>query len=310
MRVIGAEELEGLLDYPNLVEALRAGFRESVTAPLRSHHTVPTDGSDATLLLMPAWADGGPIGVKVVTVFPDNSEKSLPSIQGAYLLFDGKNGAVEALLDGPTLTARRTAAASALAADYLARKDASRLLMVGTGVLARQLPRAHAAVRPIREVVVWGRSAEKAEAVARELEQAGFAASASPDLEASVREADIVSCATLSREPLVQGAWLGPGTHLDLVGSFTPAMREADDEAVRRARVFVDTRLGATKEAGDIVVPLQEGVLAESDIVADLFGLTAGRDAGRTAADEITLFKSVGTALEDLAAARLAVAGA
>lgn len=306
MRVVDAGELSELLDYPRLIDALRAGFREKVTAPLRAHHTIPTEGNDATLLLMPAWAEAGPIGVKVVTVFPDNADRSLPSIQGAYLLFDGMTGEVRALLDGPSLTARRTAAASALAADYLARPDAARLLMVGTGVLARQLPRAHAAVRRIEEVVVWGRSPEKARSLAHELQQAGFAATAADDLEAAVEKADIVSCATLARAPLVKGEWLRPGVHLDLVGAFTPEMREADDEAVRRASVHVDTRQGAMKEAGDIVDPLRRSIIAETDIVADLFDLTSGEHPGRTSPEEITLFKSVGTALEDLAAARLA----
>lgn len=310
MRIIGPSEVVAALDFAALVEALRQMFRAGCEAPLRHHHTIPaTDGgAEATLLLMPAWQAGQQIGVKLVTVFPGNAEKSLPAVMGAYLLVDGKTGAPQALLDGPTLTVRRTAAASALAASYLARADAERLLMVGTGALAPHLIEAHATVRPIRRVAIWGRNTEKAQGLAERLAQRlGLDVTAAADLEAAAREADIVSCATLSKEPLIRGAWLAHGAHLDLVGGFTPAMREADDEAVRRARVFVDTRAGATKEAGDIVQPLASGVLAEGDIAADLFELTRGTRAGRGSAKEITFFKSVGTALEDLAAAQLAV---
>ncbi len=228
---------------------------------------------------------------------------------------DGATGAPLAVIDGQALTLWRTAAASALAATFLARKNASRLVMVGAGALAPYLVAAHASVRPIAEVLIWNRNPQRAEKLAAELNERAItsplrgdsiALAATADLEAAVRAADIVSCATLAAEPLVKGAWLKPGAHLDLVGAFTPKMREADDEAVRRARVFVDTRQGALKEAGDIVQPLEAGVIGESDIVGDLFDLCRGKVEGRTSPDEITLFKSVGTALEDLAAAILA----
>lgn len=308
MRIISAAELEAVLDFGPLVERLRRMFRSGCEAPVRHHHTVPTLGQHAaTLLLMPAWQVGRHIGVKIVTVFPENGEKSLPSVMGAYLLLDGKTGTPLALLDGPTLTIKRTASASALAASYLARPDASRLLMVGTGALAPNLVLAHATVRPIREVLIWGRSPAKAERLARALGRKGLSVSATDDLEAAARGAHVISCATLAREPLIRGEWLPDGCHLDLVGGFTPEMREADDEAVRRARVFVDTVEGATKEAGDIVQPIAAGVLDAGDIAGDLFALTRGERAGRRFYDQITLFKSVGTALEDLAAAQLAV---
>ena len=209
------------------------------------------------------------------------------------------------MIEGGELTARRTAAASALAARFLARPDASRLLVVGTGRLSRNLALAHSAVRPFRRVEIWGRRPERAAEVAQELRRAGLDAHPAADLARAVREADVVSCATLSATPLVLGDWLRPGTHLDLVGGFTPTMREADDEAIRRASVFVDTRAGAMKEAGDIVVPLGNGTLAPEGIRADLYDLARGAHRGRVRPDEITLFKSVGAALEDLAAAIL-----
>ena len=307
MRVVGPEDVHRCLDDISLVDALAAMFRAGCEMPVRHHHRIEVPGgADATLLLMPAWQTGGPVGIKLVTVYPDNGRRGLPAVMGAYLLLDGATGAPRALIDGPALTVRRTAAASALAARFLARAETRGLLMVGTGALAPHLVRAHAAVRPIREVAVWGRDPGKAERLAAALagDLPGVAVRAARNLAGAVGAADIISCATLATEPLIRGAWLEPGQHLDLVGAYTPAMREADDEAVRRARIFVDTRAGALKEAGDLVQPLEAGIIVEADIAGDLFDLTRG-GTGRRDDDEITLFKSVGTALEDLAAARL-----
>ncbi len=306
MRVISAAEVEAALDFDSLVERLRQAFRRDIAVPLRHHHKVATpEGDEATLLLMPAWQAGRHIGIKLVTVFPGNAARDLPAVMGAYLLLDGNTGSPLAMIDGPMLTAKRTAAASALAAGYLARPDCERLLMVGTGVLAPQLILAHAAARPICNVLIWGRSPDKAARLAKHLNRPDFRVEATGDLEAAARGADIICCATLSPEPLIQGAWLRPGQHLDLVGAFRPDMRETDDTAIRRARVFVDTRAGACAEAGDIVQPLESGALALEDIAADLFELTRGARDGRRFYDQITLFKSVGSALEDLAAAQL-----
>jgi alanine dehydrogenase len=306
MQTLDAAEVERRLDFPTLIARLRDMFRDGCELPTRHHHTVAVPGApDATLLLMPAWQTGRHVGVKTVTVFPGNGAKGLPAVMGIYILLDGATGQPLALIDGPMLTLRRTAAASALAAGYLAREDARRHLMVGAGALARHLIQAHAATRPIREFSIWARDPAKAAALAQQLRQTGLAADAVTDLERAVRGADIVTTATLSTEPLVRGAWLKPGTHLDLVGGYTPKMREADDEAVRRARVYVDTRAGAMKEAGDIVQPLASGALAE--VVGDLFELTRAEVQGRGSPEEITLFKSVGTALEDLAGAQLAI---
>ncbi len=306
MRIITGEQVGALLDDSALIEALRAMFVSGCALPDRHHHSIPTQGQDpATLLVMPAWRQGGPIGVKVVTVFPGNGARGLPAVMGNYMLLDGDTGAPLALIDGQALTAHRTAGASALAAGYLAAGDASRLLMVGTGALAPHLIAAHAAVRPIERVDIWGRTPAKAEALARSLDGEGYAVRAVTNLAQAAKEADIISCATLAKEPLIEGVWLRAGQHLDLVGGFTPEMREADDEAVRRSTVFVDTFAGATKEAGDITQPLASGALKQNEIASDLFALTRGTCKGRTSADEITFFKSVGTALEDLAAAQL-----
>jgi ornithine cyclodeaminase len=307
MRMITGAELKTVLHHRMLIERMRQTFRAGAEVPLRHHHTVKTGGEDATLLLMPAWQQGQSIGVKLVTVFPDNGAKDLAAVQGVYLLLDGKTGVPQALLDGSALTKRRTAAASALAATYLARPDAERLLVVGTGALAPELVEAYTTVLPIRHVLVWGRNLDKAKRVVGRFHRPKFKIEATDNLEAAVRGAHVISCCTLSKEPLIKGDWLQPGQHLDLIGGFTPEMREADDECIRRARVFVDTLEGACKEAGDIVQPLTAGVLNKDDIAGDLYSLTRGERAGRRYHDQITLFKSVGTALEDLCAAQLAV---
>lgn len=311
MLTISADEVDRSLTHAGLVETLRAAFRDGAVQPVRHHHTVERpDGADSTLLLMPAWTDfrragtseGGHVGVKIVTVSPDNNLIGKPAVQGLYLLIDGRTGEPQALIDGTRLTQWRTACASALAASWLAREDASSLLVIGAGALSAFLARAHAAVRPIRRIQIWNRTAANAGKVAAELRAEGFDAAVAGDLDEAVGRADIVSAATISTEPLVRGAALRPGTHVDLVGAFTPAMRESDDETIRRARVFVDTRAGATREAGDIVQAIASGALAAEDIVADLHELARGEKRGRDSADEITLFKSVGAALEDLAA--------
>jgi ornithine cyclodeaminase/alanine dehydrogenase-like protein (mu-crystallin family) len=305
MRFVGGAEIDRLLDYPSLVEALRAAFRGGITVPLRHHHPIKRPGADATVILMPAWHEAdGFLGVKIVSVFPENSAKGKPSVMGTYLLLAGDSGEPLAAFDGVALTLWRTAAASALAATWLAREDARTLVMIGAGALAPRLIAAHAAVRPIENVLIWNRTAAKAEALADALDRPGLSVDASEDIAGAVGEADIVSAATMSREPLIRGEWLKPGTHVDLVGAYLPTMREADDAAVRRATVYVDTRAGALHEAGDIVQPVAAGILADEQI-ADLFDLAGGRAAGRRSPDEITLFKSVGTALEDLAAAVL-----
>lgn len=327
MKILSAAEVDAALDDLALISRLEALFRAGCEMPLRHHHPIEAPlgprSADAMLLLMPAWTRASPapdvaprIGVKIVTVFPDNDRRALPSIHGQYLLLDGTTGQTLAMLDGTMLTKRRTACASGLASRYLSRPDSSRLLMIGTGALAPQLIRVHAKVRPIREVAIWGRTPARAEALATELAASLPRALGRPvtvhavaDRQVAIAEADIVSCATLSKTPLVEGAWLREGQHLDLVGAYTPEMRESDDKAAWRARLYVDTRAGALKEAGDILQPLANGTIEDDDIIADLFELARGQQSGRLPGDAttITLFKSVGAALEDLAAAELAV---
>ncbi|AOY89551.1 ornithine cyclodeaminase [Marinobacter salinus] len=302
MRVISAQEVAGALAWPALIERLASTFCQGVEAPPRHHHAMHRPDGEATMLLMPAWEPAGYIGMKMVNVFPQNANAGLPAISGLYILCEGLHGTPVACLDGSALTSRRTAAASALAARELARQDASSLLVIGTGKLAPMLVEAHAAVRPIRKVRIWGRNPEKATALAERFRDR-FDCEAVNDLETSVPQADIISCATLSTEPLVRGEWLQPGSHLDLVGAFRPTMRETDAECLARSEVFVDTYAGAMGEAGDILQAIDEGAFRESDLRAELAELLKGQKPGRTNDEAITLFKSVGASLEDLAAA-------
>ncbi len=306
MRVVTSAEIDRVLTFPALIDALAEAFRGSMVTPVRHHHEIERPGAHGTLLLMPSWTgpamQDGFVGVKVVSVFPDNGARGLPSVMGSYLLMNGATGEPVSVLDGTRLTVWRTAAASALAARYLAREDASRMVMVGAGSLAPFLIRAHLSQRPIREVALWNHKPERAESLAGELRAEGLPVTPVTDLEAAVRGADLVSCATLSTAPIVKGDWLRQGAHLDLVGAFNLKMREADDEALRRAEVYIDTP-AAKSEGGDVAVSLQSGAIPESHVrgtLTDLCQASLSRDP-----EAITAFKSVGTALEDLAAAML-----
>jgi len=295
VKVFSAADL-AVPSYTDYIVALRHGFRSEVTAPQRF---VASTGPATTLLTMPAW-DKDFTGIKTITVKNDNAALGLPLVQGSYLLIDNKTGSPVAVMDGTELTRRRTAAASALAADYLARKDASTLLLVGAGALAVHFAKAHAAVRPIKRVLVFNRTPEKAVAVAR-----AIGGEAVADLAAASAKADIMCGITSANGPVILGRHIKPGTHIDLVGAYKPEMRETDAEAVGMARVYVDTRAGAEHEAGDLHCASLEGRFNWADIQGDLFELAQGKVQGRQSDDEITLFKSSGTALEDLAAAKM-----
>lgn len=293
------------LDFPKLIEALMVAFRQPFVAPNRTHVTIPTTGRPATLLMMPAWQTTAYLGVKLATVFPDNATFNQPSVYANYVLMHGKTGQPLCMIAGRSLTLWRTSAASGLAASFLARKDSQHFLMIGAGALAPYFIRCYASLFPLQQVSIWNRTTQHAEALAQSLEHLPLSIHVATDLPAAVAEADLISSATLTQQPLIQGSWLTPGTHVDLVGGYTPTMREADDAVIQRSRVYVDTMYGALHEAGDIMQPIQKGLLTPTQIAGDLFGLCTGQARGRQHAQEITLFKSVGAAIEDLAAAIL-----
>jgi ornithine cyclodeaminase len=300
IRVYDAGAVHAALPWHRLVAAIERAFVAAAAVPLRHAHALAAGES---LLLMPAWDDRR-IVVKTVTVIPGAEH----TVQATVLLLERASGEPLAVLDGEALTLRRTAATSALAARRLARPDAETLLVVGTGRLAPWMARAHAALRPgLRRILVWGRRADAAAALARNLCAEGLPAQPVEELAAAVAASRIVCCATTSATPIVRGEWLAAGTHLDLVGGFRRDMREVDDAAVARARIVVDTYTGALAEAGDLTQPIERGVITPDAVVADLAQLLRGEREGRRGDDEITLFKSVGTALEDLAAAACVV---
>ena len=304
---IGTNFIEANTNFKDLVQALKTGFlSKDIIVPMRHHHDFPNPsvGAESTLLLMPAWNPSKEAGVKVVTVSPENGQFDLPSIQGTYIYLDAEKGALKGVLEAKSLTVKRTAAASALASSFLSRKNSSSMLMIGTGALLTNLIKAHAAVRPIDQVYIWGRNVEKARSICSELANDDFSIEAIENIEDKISEVDIISCATLSKTPLVLGKFLRPGQHVDLVGAYRKDMREADNKTVQKSSVYVDTYQGGLKESGDIVIPLQEGIITENDIKADLFELCSGKKQGRSSDAEITMFKSVGHALEDLVAAK------
>lgn len=287
-----------------MADVLTTAFTAPPEAPTRHAHAMAAEDH---LLLMPAW-NAARIGIKLVTVIPDAPRHGGHTVDASYILLDRRTGAPVALLDGEALTVRRTAATSALAARHLARTDARTLLMVGTGRLAPWMIRAHVALRPaLRRVLVWGRDATRAQHLIAELAADGIDAEVAADLKTAVPTADIICCATTSQVPIVRGEWVADGAHLDLVGGYTPNMREADDMAIARSRIVVDTYGGALTEAGDLVQPLAARVISREDVLADLGAVLSGAATVRRSARDITLFKSVGHALEDLAAATLAV---
>jgi ornithine cyclodeaminase len=301
-----AEEVHAALPWEPLVNALAKAFARGAQVPLRHVHAIH-ERENARLLLMPAWRPGEVAGVKLVTVFPGNAARGLPTVGALYVLLDGATGRPRAILDGEALTLRRTAAASALASRHLSRPASETLLLVGAGALAPWMAHAHCSVRPIRRLLLWARRPQAAQSLAIALRESGLPAEAAPSLSAALAHADIVTCATTAREPVLRSEWIRAGTHIDLVGGFTRDMREADDDLVARASVFVDTHAGALAEAGDLVQPIERGRVAKDHVRAELATLVRGEDSGRRAADEVTLFKSVGTALEDLCAAELVV---
>lgn len=304
MRFIDTEQTRGALSFDAVIPALREAFREGATVPTRHVHAIQSGTAHGTTLIMPAWSDRGYFGVKIINIFPENTHQGLPGLHATYNLYSATTGVPIAQVDGDIVTVYRTAGAAALGADYLARKEASTLLIVGSGRIAGLVAQAMRTVRPIQRVMVWNVREAGAQALAESLRAQGFDAQATTDLESAARAADIISCATLSTVPLIQGAWLRPGTHLDLIGSFTPDMRETDPACFDGTTVYVDTDEAPTK-SGDLLSAFDAGVLTRDAIQGNLHQLTTGARPGRQNDQEITVFKAVGSALEDLTLATL-----
>ena len=306
---INGTELKQLLPYPTLIQSLREAFTQAIHAPLRHSHRISEIGP-TSLLIMPVWQTSKHLGLKVVTVAPENRTQGIPTVHALFILMNTDTGEPLALMDGEQLTLRRTAAASALASDYLSRHDSHHLLLVGSGRLAPHMAIAHCTVRPIQQVTVWGRHSHSVTQAIKTLREEGLpdhiVIVQANDLPTAVKHADIICTATTSKQPLIYHEWVKPGTHLDLVGGFRPDMREADDALIRHARLFVDTFEGTLAEAGDFIQPMQQGLITRDALCAELADLSTQRHLGRMTTHEITLFKSVGTAIEDLCAATLA----
>ena len=312
MLVLNAEQIRSIATMPRLIDALRQTFRAGGVVTVRTPSKMPGEADDRLFVSMLAMHPDGGAVIKLLTILPENRQKGLLTVQGAIVVF-AENGTPVAQLDGTVVTHLRTGAASALASQYLSREDSSHLVIIGTGALAPTMAAAHCAVRPITRISVWGRRPERATATAaaiRALVHPSTDVFVPDSIEKAVASADIVSCSTSSPTPVLAGKWLRAGTHVDLVGSFQPTKRESDDDVVLRSRIFVDTFHGALHEGGDVIDPLTRGVIARERIEGELADLASGRVDGRAWDDEITMFKSVGTAIEDLAAARLVVAAA
>lgn len=304
MKVFDAAAVHAALRWSYLIKALSQAHRGAMPV---SDVVVQNDpaGSGNQFITLPGWVPGGPVAVKMVGVFPGNEKLTAPqpNVQGLVAMFDGATGAPLLVADGAAMTARKTAGDSALGASLLAREDAEVLLVVGAGALAPHFASAHMAARPsLKRVMIWNRTAAKAEAVASELRGDGVDAQAVDDIDAAVASADVITCVTMSDRTLVRGALLKPGTHLDLVGAYMTTLRETDDEALTRARIFVDTRRGM-ENTGDLGPALASGLVPTTAIAGDHFDLAQGNAQGRRSVDEITIFKNVGGAHLDVFAA-------
>ena len=293
LRIVGPEA-EAKLDWIALTEALAAGH----ALPRAALADTLLHRADNTLLTRSAWIDGMGVAVKAATIYPGNPKLGLAAVNGAVTLFSDRDGTLEALVDFTLVTKWKTAGDSLLAARRLARPDAETFLIVGAGAVARSMIEAYAAAFPKARFLVWSRNPDIARSIADET-----GATPEPDLEQAVRRADVVATATMSPTPLIKGAWLQPGSHLDLIGAYRPDMREADSTCFARARVFVDARATTLQHIGDLMVPLAEGVITEADIQADFYDLPTGHFA-RHSPDEITLCKNGGGAHLDLMTAR------
>jgi 1-pyrroline-2-carboxylate reductase [NAD(P)H] len=309
MHVIEASEVHRTMNFKELIPAIEETFAGTHGMPQRNVFSLEEDSDHSDgFAVLPAW-NSKAIGVKAFTHFPENGPKGLDRLYSKILMFKRETGEPLALVDGSSVTYWRTAAVSALGSQYLSRKNASRLLVCGTGNLASYMALAHATVRPITQIDIWGRSTDKAEKVAKQIgkQRPDITVVAVTDLESAAGQADIISCATGAGEPLILGEWVKPGTHTDFVGNHSPNRRECDTALITKASVFVDSRVNVLSEAGELLMPIEEGVFDKNDVKAELLELARGQHKGRQKEEEITVFKTVGTALSDLAAACLVV---
>ncbi len=308
--VLSGIELQRILTMPDAISAMRRAFvalhSKQAIIPQRIHLDVPAPKGVA--LFMPAYLDQS-IGIKTVTLFDDNPKHGIPYIQGMYCLFDGANGTPTAIMDGKTLTAIRTGAASGLATDLLAREDAEVVAILGAGVQARTQLEAVCAVREIKRASVYDPFPDNARRFADEMgAQLGLSISVAADSAQAICDADIVCAATVSMTPVFDDADLAPGTHVNAIGSYKPDVQEIPQETVLRAKVVTDDKAAALAETGDLIIPIEKGLMTAEHLHAELGAIVAGASTGRTSAEEITFFKSVGLAVQDLAAAKQAVA--
>lgn len=297
MKIITAEQIESIFSYREFIPFLNNYLTKKIEVPQRNHFDIGNN----TLLLMPAWTDKY-CGVKIATAFPNNRKIGKPTIHAIYILFDAITGEPLAQIDGKTLTNKRTAAASALASQYLSIKESKNLLMMGNGALCPELIKAHASVRPIKNVAIWGRNKNNVQKIITENNWGKLSIRISENIKDDFSWADIISCATSAVEPIVFGKYIEPGTHIDLVGSYKQNMREADDDLIKKSNIYIDNS-AAKEECGDIFIPLKNNIINEGFIKGVLADLATQKINGRNSTKEITLFKSVGFALEDLAAA-------
>jgi ornithine cyclodeaminase/alanine dehydrogenase-like protein (mu-crystallin family) len=309
--VLSAEDVARLLPMGECIgvmrEALAALARGQALVPLRLVMRMPDASGFLGLMpgyIAPAGGAAGALGMKAVSVFPGNASRGIDTHQGAVLLFEADTGRLSALMDGATITAIRTAAVSGVATDLLARPEAEELAILGSGVQARTHLEAIAAVRRVKRARVWSRNPDHARAfVEEERKNVDGSLEAAPSAEAAVRDADVVVTVTASPEPVVQRSWLKPGAHINAVGSSIPSSRELDTATVAAARLFVDRRESALHEAGDVLIPMREGAIKPEHIVAELGEVIIGKDPGRRSPSELTLFKSLGLSVEDVASA-------
>ena len=310
MLMLDADKILNSLSFTAMVDELAAMHHEPIGLVDEMLMESKDDADNVNhFFIRTGWQAEKAVGAKVITVFPRNNQaRQWPSIQAVYVLFEGVNGTPLACLDGTALTYVKTATDSALGSQLLSRSDIETMMMIGAGQMAPHLIAAHCQVRPsLRRVQIWNRTPDKAESLCTELADQfpGIDFEQVDEIENGVRSADLVCSAIGVTEPIVQGEWIRPGTHIDLIGAYTPVMREADDEVLRRGRLFVDARETTINHIGELMIPLASGVITENDVLASLSELCQGHHPGREGDDEITVFKNGGGGHLDLMCARI-----